>query len=61
MPIVTALGNQHLLSVHWDEIKELLGMEGFALEERKWTLGELLSFDVTGKQEGVVHIATTAQ
>ena len=62
MPIVAALGNRYLQDNHWEEIKRLLNMEDsdFALEEKQFTLGELISFDVGEKQEEVVHISTTA-
>jgi hypothetical protein len=63
MPIVTALGNKKLQEYHWEEIKEVLNMNGdsaFALEEKQFTLGELIGFEVGDKQEEVVHISTTA-
>ena len=62
MPIVAALGNKYLQDYHWEEIKQVLKMEesDFALEEKQFTLGELISFDVGDKQEEVVHISTTA-
>jgi hypothetical protein len=31
MPIVEALGNKNLEVVHWNEIKEILGIEDFPL------------------------------
>ena len=63
MPIVTALGNKKLEVQHWDEIKEVMNMKGeddFALEEKQFTLGELIKFNIGDKQEEVVHISTTA-
>ena len=60
MPIVRALGCAYLTPIHWVEIKELLAMQDFSLEEKQWTLGELMGFNVADKQEEVEHIATTA-
>ena len=62
MPIVTALGNEKLEPYHWMEIKEVLNMTDseLDLEEKKFTLGELIQFEVGDKQEEVVHISTTA-
>ena len=60
MPIVVALGNQRLQDFHWVEIKQVLQIEEFPLEERQFRLGELIKFDVAAKQEEVVHISTTA-
>ena len=34
--------------------------EDFALEEKQWTLGELMEYNVAEKQEDVELIATTA-
>lgn len=60
MPIVRALGNRNLLEVHWDEIKALLNMTDFPLEERNFTLKELMEFKVSGMQEEVENISITA-
>lgn len=63
MPIVTALGNKKLQAYHWEEIKDVLNMNGdssFDLEAKQFTLGELIGFEVGDKQEEVVHISTTA-
>jgi len=62
MPIVAALGNKFLKEYHWREIRQVLSMEDsdFQIEEKKFTLGELIAFDVGDKQEEVVHISTTA-
>ena len=52
MPIVTALGNKKLEVQHWDEIKEVMNMKGeddFALEEKQFTLGELIKFNIGDK------------
>jgi len=34
MPIVEALGNKNLEIIHWDEIKEILSIQDFPLEEK---------------------------
>ena len=62
MPIVTALGNRKLTEEHWIEIKMVLKLEesDFNIEEKQFTLGQLMEFDVGEKQEEVVHISTTA-
>lgn len=64
MPIVTALGNKRLQDIHWAEIKQVLSMDDetapFILEEKQFTLGQLIGFEVGDKQEEVVHISTTA-
>lgn len=64
MPIVTALGNKKLQDIHWAEIKQTLNMDNdnpnFVLEEKQFTLGQLIGFEVGDKQEEVVHISTTA-
>ena len=52
MPIVTALGNQKLEPHHWEEIKTILNMTGdneFALEEKRFTLGQLIKLEVGEK------------
>ena len=62
MPIVTALGNRKLEDYHWQEIKEVLQLEDteFVLEEKQFTLGQLIAFEVADKQEEVSRISTTA-
>ena len=60
MPIVQALGNRNLTEEHWTEIKTLLNMQDFPLEERNFTLGELMGFKVASKQEEVENISVTA-
>ena len=61
MPIVKALGCEFLQPIHWAEIRQLLKIpEDFALEEKQWTLGELMDYNVAEKQEDVELIATTA-
>ena len=46
MPIVEALGNKHLQDFHWQEIKQIIHYEHFPLEEKQFTLGELIKMDV---------------
>ena len=60
MPIVEALGNRNLQEHHWIEIKTLLNMEDFPLEDRQFTLRELMEFKVASKQEEVENISVTA-
>ena len=62
MPIVQALGNKQLKDYHWDEIKQLLNLDenSFDIQEKQFTLGQLVQLDVGDKQEDIVHIATTA-
>ena len=62
MPIVKALGNRLLEDYHWAEIKELLGADEleYDLEEKQFTLGELIKLEVGEKQDEVVDISTTA-
>lgn len=60
MPIVSALGNNNLTEEHWSEIKNLLNMNDFPLEEKEFTLGELMGFKVAAKQEEVENISVTA-
>ena len=53
MPIVTALGNKKLEEIHWTEIKQVLNMDDenapFILEQKQFTLGELIGFEVGDK------------
>jgi dynein heavy chain len=60
MPIVRALGNRNLKEEHWLEIKTLLNMLDFPLEERNFTLGELMGFKVSAMQEEIENISVTA-
>lgn len=60
MPIVEALGNKNLEDVHWQEIKEKLGMQDFPLEAKQFSLGELVQYDVARYADDVVNISTTA-
>ena len=45
MPIVEALGNINLNKEHWDEIKSILNIPDFPLEEKYFTLGNLIEFE----------------
>lgn len=53
MPIVTALGNKKLQDIHWEEIKQTINMDDenadFVLEEKQFTLGQLIGFEVGDK------------
>jgi dynein heavy chain len=60
MPIVEALGNKHLQEVHWQEIKEILSREDFPLEEKKFSLGELIELDVAASADEIVAVSVTA-
>ena len=42
MPIVEALNNSNLMEEHWIEIKAVMKQEDYPLEEKKFTLGELV-------------------
>lgn len=46
MPIVEALGNKNLKVEHWEEIKAVLNIPEFPLEEKQFTLGKLIEFNV---------------
>jgi len=60
MPIVKALGNRLLKEEHWFEIKTLMNKQDFALEERNFSLGELMGFKISAMQEEIENISTTA-
>ena len=61
MPIVEALGNQNLQREHWLEIKKFIQVpDEFPLEERKFTLGQLIGFNVALYQEQIINISITA-
>jgi len=60
MPIVEALGNPHLTEVHWSEIKAKLGIEDFPLEDKQFSLGELVQLNVAEHCDEVVNISVTA-
>ena len=60
MPIVKALGNRFLKEEHWFEIKTLLNMQDFPLEERNFSLGELMGFKISAMQEEIENISVTA-
>ena len=46
MPVVEALGNELIEKIHWIEIKDIIGNHDFPLEEKNFTLGELIDLDV---------------
>ena len=56
MPIVAALGNKHLTEEHWDEIKEVSGTS-FPLEEKQFSLGELVGLGVAKYADEIVNIS----
>lgn len=60
MPIVEALDNPNLAEDHWAEIKAVMKQEEYPLEEKKFTLGELVNFDVADQADEIVNISTTA-
>lgn len=61
MPIVEALGNKYLKVEHWQEIKTLIGLPNdYAMEERKFNLGELISWGVANFQEEIINVSVTA-
>lgn len=61
MPIVEALGNRNLRTEHWLEIKTVLRVPNeFLLEERTFTLGELIEFNVATYQEDIINVSITA-
>mmetsp|Transcript_7541 Transcript_7541/g.6882 ORF Transcript_7541/g.6882 Transcript_7541/m.6882 type:complete len:220 (+) Transcript_7541:2375-3034(+) len=60
MPIVQALGNIRLELSHWEEIKKLLDIEDFPLEEKQFNLQQLISFKAAEKQEEIIEVSTTA-
>jgi dynein heavy chain, axonemal len=60
MPIVEALGNKHLKEVHWLEMKEILGIRSFPLEEKQFSLGELVDLNVAQFADEIVNVSVTA-
>jgi len=48
MPIVKALANENLQPVHWEEIKQLLKVGNFPLEDRNFKLKELMERQTYG-------------
>ena len=60
MPIVESLDNENLEEVHWTEIKQIMKIEDFPLEEKQFTLGELVSFNVADLADEIVNISVTA-
>jgi hypothetical protein len=61
MPIVEALGNRNLRAEHWHDIRTILSAAPeFPLEERAFTLGELIDLNVATYQEDIVSVSVTA-
>jgi hypothetical protein len=60
MPIVEALGNKNLQDIHWNEIKQKLDIGDFPLEEKQFSLGELVDLNVAEHADEVVNISITA-
>lgn len=60
MPIVEALGNKQLKVEHWHDIKTILNIPDFPLEEMQFTLSTLIEFKVADFQEDIINISTTA-
>ena len=60
MPIVEALGNKNLRAEHWEEIKEILGIPEFPLEQKQFNLGQLIDFHVADHQEDIINVSVTA-
>jgi hypothetical protein len=46
--------------VHWQEIKQVMKIEDFPLEEKQFTLGELVRFNVADLADEIVNISLTA-
>mmetsp|Transcript_30959 Transcript_30959/g.47355 ORF Transcript_30959/g.47355 Transcript_30959/m.47355 type:complete len:110 (+) Transcript_30959:4627-4956(+) len=54
MPIVEALGNKHLKEEHWDDIKRILEIPNFPLEEKQFTLGQLVQMNVADHADDII-------
>ena len=61
MPVVEALGNEMIEKVHWIEIKDIIGNHEFPLEEKNFTLGELIDLDVAKFQDKLVNVSVKAK
>lgn len=59
MPVVEALGNRKLKAVHWEEIKQIINTD-IKLEDREFTLENLLSLDTAKHKEEIHNISVTA-
>ena len=60
MPTVEALANEQLDDVHWQEIKAILNIPTFPLEEKQFTLGDLVNLNVAKYADEIVNISVTA-
>jgi len=60
MPIVEALGNKNLQEEHWQEIKSILNIQNFPLEEKQFTLGQLVEFHVAEHADEIIQVSVTA-
>lgn len=64
MPIVQAMGNLMLKQSHWEQITSLLNFpadqSNVVLEEKDFTLGDLVKWRAAEKQDEIVHISVTA-
>ena len=61
MPIVESLANKSLKKVHWTEIREIMTIpEDFPIEERLFTLGDLIKFDVAPSKQEIVEVSNVA-
>ena len=60
MPVVEALGNELIEKIHWVEIKDIIGNHDFPLEEKNFTLGELIDLDVARFQDKLVVVSIKA-
>ena len=46
--------------MHWQEIKEILSIEDFPLEEKRFSLGELVELNVAASADEIVAVSITA-
>lgn len=60
MPTVEALGNKDLKDWHWTEIKTILSISDFPLEEKQFSLGQLVDLNVAQHADEIVNISVTA-
>jgi dynein heavy chain len=60
MPTVEALGNKDLKDWHWTEIKTILNISDFPLQEKQFSLGQLVDLNVAQHADEIVNISVTA-
>ena len=60
MPTVEALANEQLEDVHWQEIKAILNIPTFPLEQKQFSLGDLVNLNVAKYADEIVNISVTA-